>query len=102
MGFAQQNSLTGQFVEHLSQTLAAQQSLNKFNATIVVNLVSPKAAAKQKFFLTYQSQFVVRWSLFYTEYLVSSDSCDLYNMDNIMTEPDFLSPFSFGQNPSPF
>jgi hypothetical protein len=39
----------GWFVECLSQTLGAQQSVTKFIAMTVKNLVSPKAAAKHDF-----------------------------------------------------
>ncbi len=35
-------------VEHISQTEAAQQSVIQFLAVIVINLVPPKAAAKQE------------------------------------------------------
>jgi hypothetical protein len=38
----------GWFVEHLSRTLAAQQSVIKNIAIIAINLVTPKAQAKNE------------------------------------------------------
>jgi hypothetical protein len=38
----------GGFVEHLSQTSAAQQSVTKFMAIIFIKLVAPKGGAKQE------------------------------------------------------
>ncbi len=40
------NKYWGGFVKHLSQTLGALQSVAKFIAMIVMNSVTPKAAAK--------------------------------------------------------
>jgi hypothetical protein len=34
--------------EHLSQTKAAQQSVTKFKAMIIINFVTPKAAAERE------------------------------------------------------
>jgi hypothetical protein len=39
------------FVEHLSQTLAVQQSVTKFIVMIAINLVTPKAATKHELLL---------------------------------------------------
>jgi hypothetical protein len=46
LAFAQQNGLTGVFVEHLSLTQAAQQSVTKFILIVALNLITAKAAAK--------------------------------------------------------
>ncbi len=44
----QQTQLRGGFIEHLSRTLVAQQSVTKITSLVVVNLVTPKAGAKNE------------------------------------------------------
>ncbi len=43
------------FVEHLSQTLVAQQSVTKIISVTVLNLVTPKAGAKHELLLNSQA-----------------------------------------------
>ncbi len=49
--FVQQTGLRGEFVEHLSQTLVAQQSVTKIILLVLINLVTPKARAKHEAFV---------------------------------------------------
>jgi hypothetical protein len=47
----QQTHLRGRFVEHPSMDKVAQQSVTKFMAMTVINLVIPKGAAQQELLL---------------------------------------------------
>jgi hypothetical protein len=71
----------GGFVERLSQTKVAQQSVTKNTAMIVLNLVTPKASAKKNLLLKNRPL----------------DSCNglVKNMKCIIQEPDLTVSVSF-------